>query len=140
MPLKSLNPGLVIPYSYLWADEAREGRTEGVKTRPCAVVVATANDDGRTVATVVPITHSPPGAGVVSVEIPRRVKDALRLDAARSWVVLSEANQFVWPGYDIRPVPWDGSRWDYGMLPRALFSQIVAKLLELKPKPVQREE
>jgi hypothetical protein len=32
-------PGLVIRYSYLWESEARQGREEGVKDRPCAIVL-----------------------------------------------------------------------------------------------------
>ena len=32
-------PGLVVRYSYLWEREASQGREEGVKDRPCAVVL-----------------------------------------------------------------------------------------------------
>jgi hypothetical protein len=34
------HPGLVISYAYLWAEESDQGREEGVKDRPCAIVVA----------------------------------------------------------------------------------------------------
>ena len=37
-------PGLVIRYSYLWDREARAGREEGVKDRPCAVVMTVTPD------------------------------------------------------------------------------------------------
>ena len=33
-------PGLVIRFSYLWKPEADAGRVEGVKDRPCAIVLA----------------------------------------------------------------------------------------------------
>jgi prevent-host-death family protein len=36
------------------------------------------------------------------IELPGRVKRRLKLDDARSWVVLSEWNEFVWPGPDLR--------------------------------------
>lgn len=32
--------GMVINYSYLWHDEKMRGREEGVKNRPCAIVIA----------------------------------------------------------------------------------------------------
>jgi hypothetical protein len=34
-------PGLVIRYSYLWAEEYGRGQEEGVKDRPCAVILVT---------------------------------------------------------------------------------------------------
>jgi len=36
--LPTPRPGLVIRYSYLWAREHDQGREEGVKDRPCAVL------------------------------------------------------------------------------------------------------
>lgn len=56
---------------------------------------------------------------------PRAVKRHLGLDAARSWVVLSESNLFDWPGPDLRPV---GDRDDgsvaYGFLPPRYFAEL----------------
>jgi hypothetical protein len=37
----------------------------------------------------------------VAVEIPLRVKEHLRLDSERSWVILNEVNVFTWPGFDL---------------------------------------
>jgi hypothetical protein len=55
----------------------------------------------------------------------------LGLDDARSWIVLSEANRFAWPGPDLRPTtPGDPSGVAYGLLPRALFKEVTAKLAE----------
>jgi hypothetical protein len=51
-------PGEVISYSYLWADEQEAGRQEGVKTRPCAVVMSLAGA-GNTRIVALPITHTP---------------------------------------------------------------------------------
>jgi hypothetical protein len=42
--------------------------------------------------------HSPPDHPNLEVEIPATVKARLQLDDARSWVVLSGWNEFIWPG------------------------------------------
>src|ERR1700739_4639183 len=39
-----------------------------------------------------------------ALEIPTPTKDRLGLDSDRSWVVLTEANDFIWPGPDLRPL------------------------------------
>ena len=53
-------PGLVIRYSYLWLEEHQRGQEEGVKDRPCAIVLVTQVDDGEALVTVLPVTHVPP--------------------------------------------------------------------------------
>jgi hypothetical protein len=123
-------PGLVIRYSYLWAEEHRRGREEGVKDRPCAVILVTMNDDDERLVTVLPISHSPPPDPALAVEIPASVKRRLKLDDERSWVVLTEANRFVWPGPDLRPSrPGDSASVGYGPLPFALFEEIRTKFI-----------
>jgi hypothetical protein len=124
-------PGLVVRYAYLWHEEYRRGQEEGLKDRPCAVVVVTADDPGRRIVTVLPVTHTPPNDPGLAVEIPAATKRRLGLDDARSWIVLSEANRFAWPGPDLRPTsPGDPSGVAYGLLPRALFKEVTAKLAE----------
>jgi hypothetical protein len=72
-------PGLVIRYSYLWHDEHRQGREEGVKDRPCAIVAAIlSTEDGTTRVLVLPITHSMPTDIHLAVEIPEDVKKRLK--------------------------------------------------------------
>ena len=39
-------PGLVVRFSYLWKREADAGREEGMKDRPCAVVIAIEGKEG----------------------------------------------------------------------------------------------
>lgn len=125
MALPEPSLGLVISYSYLWASEHRKGRDEGTKDRPCVVVLAVDYDEtGATIVTVAPITHAPPGSPGSAIEIPAAVKANLKLDAARSWVVVDETNEFVWPGFDLRPIPGDHRRFDYGHLPPRLFARI----------------
>jgi hypothetical protein len=123
-------PGLVIRYSYLWAEEHKRGQDEGVKDRPCPVIVVTANDDDERVVTVLPISHSPPADPALAVEIPASVKRRLKLDDERSWVVLTEVNRFIWPGPDLRPSkPGDSASVGYGPLPFALFEEIRTKFI-----------
>ncbi len=130
MPFPTPTPGLVIRYSYLWAAEHRRGQEEGVKDRPCAVVLTVTGPTGDPVVTVLPVTHSPPSDPALAVEIPPAVKHRLRLDDERSWVVLTEANRFVWPGPDLRPLGPDmPNSTAYGSLPYALFEEIRRKFI-----------
>jgi hypothetical protein len=123
-------PGLVIRYSYLWAEEYGRGQEEGVKDRPCAIILVSIEDHGERLITVLPVTHAPPTVQDLAVEIPRETKRRLGLDDARSWVILSEANRFVWPGPDLRPVQrGDATSIAYGQLPFALFETIRRKFI-----------
>ena len=123
MPLPVPEPGLVVSYSYLWHSEYERDQEEGLKDRPCAIILVAEDAAGETLVTVVPITHSAPASD--AVEIPLAVKRRLGLDEARSWTVVSEVNRFVWPGPDLRPVTrGDPERFDYGFLPPSLFRQI----------------
>jgi hypothetical protein len=132
VPLPLPVPGLVIRYSYLWHSEHLAGREEGAKDRPCAIVAAIRPTDhaGETRVLVLPVTHTPPTQAAPAVEIPARVKERLRLDMARSWVVLFEWNEFIWPGPDLRRAPGgDENSVAYGMLPPGLFAMIRDRFL-----------
>jgi hypothetical protein len=126
-------PGLVIRYSYLWRSEYRQGRYEGQKDRPCAIIAAIRVDqDGDPRILALPVSHSPPEHPDLAVEIPAKVKQRLGLDDARSWVVLSEWNEFVWPGPDLRRLPGaDESSVAYGMAPPSLYAIIRDRFLAL---------
>lgn len=123
MPLPVPCPGLVLHYSYLWHDEHRQGFEEGTKNRTCVVVLAVASEDGKTVVTVVPVTHAVPRTPGEAVEFPAATNIRLGLDEGRSWIVVSEINRFIWPGVDLLPVPGKGG-YDYGVLPPGLFRQV----------------
>ena len=118
-------PGLIARYAFLWSDEARQRRTEASKDRPCVVVLAVRREaDQRMRVRVVPITHAPhdPNRAVV---LPPKVKRHLGLDEDASWIVLDEANEFVWPGVDLRSVSRTRPGvWSYGVLPRELFDEL----------------
>ena len=95
---------MVIRYAYLWRSEHERGIEKGVKDRPCAVLLAVTNDAGDQQVIVLPITHTPPSGPTVALEIPASTKRRLKLDDERSWIVLTEANRFTWPGPDLRPM------------------------------------
>lgn len=125
MPIPTPEPGLIISYAYLWDHEAQSGQDEGRKDRPCVIALAVERQqDGETLVTVLPVTHRPPDDVAAAVEIPRAVKQHLGLDEDRSWVVVSEGDRFVWPGYDLRKVR-STDRYDYGYLPPRFFKQVM---------------
>jgi hypothetical protein len=124
-------PGLVIRYSYLWNREHIQGLEEGRKDRPCAVVAAIRSEaGGGTRVLVLPVTHRAPTDASQAVEIPAQVKRRLGLDDAPSWVAVTEWNEFLWPGPDLRLVQGKGDA-TYGMLPPGLFSAIREAFLKL---------
>ena len=131
MSLPAPCPGLVISYSYLWAREHGKGTEEGAKNRPCAIVAARQVIEGREVVTVVPITHTAPADPGDAIEIPPPLKAQLGLDAQRSWIVVTETNDFLWPGPDLWPRPGTKpSRFDYGMLPPRFFAHLRDRILQ----------
>ena len=131
MSLPVPRPGLVICYSYLWAEEHRGGHEEGIKNRPCAVVAASQVIDGKNVVTVIPITHSPQNDRTLAIEIPAAIKQHLGLDGLPSWIMVSEANDFLWTGPDLIPVPGiRPARFDYGMLPPRFYAHVRTLLVQ----------
>ncbi|MBL8669205.1 MAG: hypothetical protein JNK11_01015 [Alphaproteobacteria bacterium] len=125
MSLPTPVPGLLIRYAYLWRREADAGREEASKDRPCAVVLATPVEPGAFRTVVLPVTHAQPADSAGAVEIPAGTKRRLGMDAGRSWILLSEANIFLWPGPDLRPLPGQGGdSVVIGMLPARLFLHV----------------
>jgi len=130
MALPRPEPGLVIRYAYLWRHEFRSGREDGVKDRPCAIVLALEDRSGDVVVTVAPITHRAPDDPALAVRLSPKVKRRLGLDAEPSWIIADEVNRFIWPGPDLRPVsPEHPDRFDYGFLPEDVFDQLKRKIV-----------
>jgi hypothetical protein len=106
------------------------------KERPAVVIVAIippiAGEPIR--VAVMPITHSSPSDGSAAIEIPPRLKSHLNLDDQRSWVVINEINEFWWPGYDIRPIPGGGGRWEYGQMPPRMITEITQRVMRLEAR------
>ena len=131
MSIPKLRPGLVISYAYLWARESRSGAEEGVKNRPCAIVAARQMVEGREIATVVPVTHSKPANPADAIEIPAALKVHLGLDAKPSWIIVTETNDFLWPGPDLRPVSRSQpDTFEFGMLPPRFFTHVRDRILQ----------
>jgi hypothetical protein len=129
--LPAPRPGLVIGYSYLWASEHGRGAEEGAKNRPCALVAAQQAGEGLVVVTVLPITHARPVRAEDGVEIPPSLKRHLGLDDLPSWIIVTETNDFVWPGVDLSPVPGASpKRFDYGILPPRFFAHVKERVLQ----------
>ena len=122
--------GHILRYSYLWHWQHLEGREEGDKDRPCLVLaLVTMLEDGAPVVRVLPITHTPPKNAEEALEIPVTVKNRLRLDEERSWIILTESNRFAWPGPDLRPL--DSADGYFGPLPPALFMEVKRRFVTL---------
>ena len=120
-------PGLVLRYDYLWSHEAAAGRDQG-KDRPICLVAASDSLTKPRFVVLLPITHSPPDANTIGIEIPAKVKQALGLDELPSRIIVSEYNVAE---RRPSPLPERPGVFSYGFIPPGLFAQIKAKFLEL---------
>ncbi len=137
MALPDPVPGLVIGYAYLWRNEVLRGQEEGRKDRPCVIVLSVRSEDGKTVVTVAPVTHSPPAHPETAIEIPSWTKQRLGLDTAPSWIIAADLNRFVWPGVDLRPIARGEATYACGLLPAALYRELRDRVLALaRPRRV----
>jgi len=123
-------PGLVIRYDYLWTRDAAQGRAQG-KDRPACLVVASDASAAPRFVVILPITHTRPAGEVVGIEIPPKVRQAIGLDDALSWVIVSEHNVDEWPNGGLSPIPGRPGVFSYGFIPPSLFAQIKARFLDL---------
>jgi hypothetical protein len=133
MAVPAPEPGLVINHAYLWHHEHTAGQEEGRKDRPAVIVLRVESaETGGVSVIVLPVTHREPEDQAAGLEIPAAVKRHLGLDAERSWIIVSEGNEFVWPGYDLRPRS-DGN-FTFGFLPPRLFKQVTRKFVAFHRK------
>lgn len=124
--------GWVIRYVYDWSGVEIGESVRAEKERPAVIVLAVSRKESAILVRVAPITHRPPDDTSRAVEIPASTKMRLGLDRERSWIVLDHANEFLWPGPDLRPVPGrEPPSIYYGPLPPGLFDQVRTKLLAL---------
>ena len=125
-------PGFVIRYLYDWSTQEFAAPPSAEKERPAVIILAVMKSANRILVRVAPITHRPPDDMARAMEIPALTKARLGLDGERSWVILDHANEFVWPGPDVRPVPGrDPVSIYYGPLPPAFYDAMKLKLLGL---------
>jgi hypothetical protein len=110
MALPEPRLGLVIRYDYLWSREAAEGRRQS-EDRPACLVAASDSSTTPRFVVILPITHSAPRGDDVGIEIPHKVRHALGLDDAPSWVLVSDHNVDQWPNAGLTPVPGRQDVW-----------------------------
>lgn len=130
MALPEPKPGLVIRYDYLWSREAAVGRDQG-KDRPACLVAASDLTTLPRFVVILPITRTAPAEDTVGIEIPPRVRQAIGLDDAPSWVIVSEHNVDEWPNAGLAPIPGRPEVFSYGFIPPGLFAEIKAKFVAL---------
>lgn len=107
------------------------GADEASKDRPCAIVVAASTGpDGDVRVTVAAITHGQPEDPAGSLEIPPATCRTLGLDSASHWLRFDELNRFIWPGFDLRPIPGRPEDSVYGMLPPAVYERLRQGILQ----------
>lgn len=133
MPLPEPRPGLVIRYDYLWMKETAAGRDQGKERPACLVAAIDAVTTPRFVV-ILPITHRRPAKSTAGVEIPAKVREALGLDDAPSWIIVSEHNVDEWPNDGLAPLPGRPGIFSYGFIPPRLFAQVKTRFLELYEK------
>lgn len=146
MSLPTPHPGLVVRHSYLWHRESRAARESGAKDRPAAVLLVSTISDGPAQRVyLLPITHTPPEDEGTAIEIPQAIKRLLNLDAQRSWIMIDEVNDFIWPGFDLALIP--GSHppaFAYGTLPPTFFKTVrdacLALIQQKRLKAVRRDD
>ena len=125
MALPEARPGLVFRYEYIWKRQELAGQTAGEKERPACIVLAVSGAAGSRRVLIVPITTQQPGRDIPAMEIPQAVKRHLGLDAGcPSWIILNEANLDSWPSPDMRPIPGQPGRFDYGLLPLRMVNAV----------------
>ena len=130
MALPDPKPGLVIRYDYLWTHEAAAGRDQG-KDRPACLVAASDASARPRFVVLLPITHTAPTGDTIGIEIPLRVRQAIGLDDAPSWVIVSEHNVDEWPTAGLSPLPGKPGTFAYGFIPPSLFAAIKARFIAL---------
>jgi len=133
VPLPEPRPGLVFRYDYLWSRDTIYGRDQG-KERPACLVAANDPATSPRFVVILPITHSPPSGGSVGIEITPRVRQAIGLDEAPCWVIISEHNVDEWPNGGLAPLPGRPGVFSYGFIPPLLFAQIKGRFLALLEK------
>ena len=130
MVLPDPKTGIVVRYDFVPSREGAAGRSHR-KDRPACIVAASDSLTRPRYVVLFPITHSPPDANTIGIEIPSKVKRAIGMDSAPSWVIVSEHNIDEWPNAGLSPMTAKSGVFAYGFIPPGLFAQIKAKFLGL---------
>lgn len=103
---------------------------QGKDRSACLVAASDSQAEPRFVV-LLPISHTPPDADTIGIEIPVRVKQAVGFDDAPSWVIVSEYNVDEWPNGGLSAVLGKPDEFRCDFIPPGLFARIKAKFLEL---------
>ncbi len=131
MPLPNPELGLIVYYSYVFHGRSRNIGNAG-KNRPCLIVAVFPDPDDplKTGLLLLPITHSPPAAEEVGVELTADAKFAAGLDGRPQWLLVSQGNRDTWPE-DIAALPNRPGDFAYGFLPPRTFKSVQMQFARL---------
>lgn len=95
--------GTLVHYQFLWSHEANRGQEEGVKRRPCAIILRSPNPHSDRIF-LIPVTTKEPEVNTPALEIPELEARRMGLaDPIRRWIVLNEINVDEIPSYVLEP-------------------------------------
>lgn len=123
--------GHVLRYVYLFAEEQKAGRDEGVKERFVVVVAV----DGKRYS-VAAITTKGEGRAN-ALPLPGLVASAAGV-SANSSVVVDEINIFTWPGFDIRPL-MKAKGYIAGRFPPGFTDTVQSAILKQNRHTIERD-
>ena len=94
---------------------------------------------------LLPVTHRPPAVRDDAVETPMAIEKRLGLDDEQSWIVLTEWNEAMWPGPDLRPTSRrKAASIAHGFLPPRFFDHVRLRFIEMvsarRARRVKRSE
>ncbi len=124
MEIPEPQQGLVVSFEYQWLYQNANGLVNGTKDRPVVVVLVL---DGKE-SYVAPITSKQPDDLTTAISIPSKVLQHLGLDNKPTWIICDEVNQFIWPGYDLRPIDHNPDTCVYGFLPPKLYESVITMI------------
>ncbi len=98
---------------------------------------AVRSDEDETELLVVAVTLMAPRAAEDGIVLPE--KRQLGLDDLQSWIVTTEANAFIWPGPDIRPIPdAPACQMIYGRISDKLLTRMARSYLTNRRRGIGR--
>ena len=91
---RSLRPGEIVAYPYLWKWQHEKGETEGRKERPvCVVIAVRGSKDDLTHLALLAISSQPPSIPQTAIEIPEiECRRSGLGEFKRAWITISEYN------------------------------------------------
>jgi hypothetical protein len=129
--------GQVVDHHFLWEDDRNAGLSEARKPRPC-LIIAVERIERHERVTLLPFTSQPQRRDTNVLPVPNTVAKRIGLDPSRqSWLVLDEANVFIWPGYDL--VPQHSGRFTRGTVTAGFFQKVIDAVVAVRSRGRLRE-